>query len=349
MTQAYHEERELTPDERAELRAYLMNHNANNAIRFQAEAVKKYGAAGGIMCRELLFWDGKQWDPDGWIYQTKEEFEGKTGLSPKSQDGARKRLEDAGVLEVQRRPRRSQERKITHPSPVLHYRLKLRELFEQMTPDGVTLNHESNDADRDTRESGLGDSSTPKGAFEYAVTGPPYTEVTPEETSEGTSRGFDLQSTRASARTETNISKKEIQENKGSEKTPKPRRQDHRGSPAQKVSKGRDAGLPSTSTSKPDPPELLLGEKPRVWQMIWSEPADAVLAGRPPSMVAGQLALACARGEDVTLERVAEAVREAFLDKYPVETYMETVRRGVDELRKELPSNSSPEKEEVVS
>lgn len=190
MSEVYPETAEkapLTLEERAAIRAQLMSHDAGNALQFQAKAIRKYGAAGGIMCRELLFWDGLGWDPDGYIYLTKEEGEQRTGLSAKSQDGGRKRLEDAGVLEVERRPRRNPEGRVTHPSPVLHYRLNLRELFEQMTPEGATLNQRSKHADTDAGARRSGPSRKRKGASERAVTGAPFTEGTAEATAEGSS------------------------------------------------------------------------------------------------------------------------------------------------------------------
>lgn len=187
MSEVYPETAEkapLSPEERAQIRAQLMSHDAGNALRFQAKAIKKYGAAGGIMCRELLFWDGMGWDPDGYIYNTKEQWQEKTGLSPKSQDGGRKRLEEAGVLEVERRPRRDHDGKIWSSSPVLHFRLDLRELFEQMTPEGATLNQGSTHADAGLRARRSGSSSKRKGVFERADQGAPYTEETTEATSD---------------------------------------------------------------------------------------------------------------------------------------------------------------------
>ena len=191
MEQAYHDE--LTKEEREAMRAELLGEHADNALNFQAEAIKRYGVAGGVMLRELLFWDGKGWDPNGWQYQTKREFEDKTGLSAKSQDGGRERLEQAGVLEVERRPRHNPDGRCIHPSKVLHYRLDLPELLEQMSEDSETLNRDFKHADSDARTRGSEPSSTPKGSFQHAVTGAPYTEVTPEATTEGTTEDSSLQ------------------------------------------------------------------------------------------------------------------------------------------------------------
>ncbi len=217
-------EEELTRQERVDLRHDLLKQAGGDWLKFQARAVQLYGAAAGIMCRELLFWDDKGDDPSGgWTYMTKQgsqhSCEERTGLSPKSQDGGRKRLEDAGVLEVERRARRNKEGKVVHPSPVLHYRLKLPELLDQMGKDPEALKQEFKCADADARTSRSVDSNTPIGtpdeadadvrvrgsrasgtpirSFEHAVTGPPYTEgtsevtpeATPEKTSEETTQG----------------------------------------------------------------------------------------------------------------------------------------------------------------
>lgn len=51
-----------------------------------------------IFLCQFLYWEGKQHDPAGWIYKTREEITEETGLSREEQDGARKRLRDLGIL-----------------------------------------------------------------------------------------------------------------------------------------------------------------------------------------------------------------------------------------------------------
>lgn len=176
----------MSREQREELQAVLL---AGNALKFQANAIRRYGVAGGVLVRELLYWDGKGHDSDGYIYLTKAECQERTGLSPKSQDGARQRLERAGVLEVERLHRRLKDgSRRKHPSLVLHYRLDLEQLVEDMETDPETLKQRFKDADADTRTRGLGSSNAPKVALEHAVTGPPSTQGSAEATARGNAK-----------------------------------------------------------------------------------------------------------------------------------------------------------------
>lgn len=48
---------------------------------------------------QLIYWDGKQTNPEGWIYKTSDEIEYETGLSYDEQVTARKNLVRAGFIE----------------------------------------------------------------------------------------------------------------------------------------------------------------------------------------------------------------------------------------------------------
>jgi hypothetical protein len=50
---------------------------------------------------QLIYWNGKQSDPDGWIYKTSDEIEEETGLSYEEQVTARKQLVKLGFIEEQ--------------------------------------------------------------------------------------------------------------------------------------------------------------------------------------------------------------------------------------------------------
>lgn len=52
---------------------------------------------------QFLYWEGKQDDPDGWIYKRQSDLTNETGLSRYEQEGARKQLKGLGMLEEQRR------------------------------------------------------------------------------------------------------------------------------------------------------------------------------------------------------------------------------------------------------
>ena len=52
-----------------------------------------------IFLCQLIYWKGKEADPEGWIYKTAEEMEAETGLSYDEQKTARTKLKDAGLIE----------------------------------------------------------------------------------------------------------------------------------------------------------------------------------------------------------------------------------------------------------
>lgn len=55
-----------------------------------------------LLC-QLLYWDGKQHDPDGWIYKTQDELREETGLTRAMQEEARGKLRSRGILEEVKR------------------------------------------------------------------------------------------------------------------------------------------------------------------------------------------------------------------------------------------------------
>lgn len=52
-----------------------------------------------IFLCQLIYWKGKESDPDGWIYKTSEEMEKETGLSYDEQKTARTKLKEAGLID----------------------------------------------------------------------------------------------------------------------------------------------------------------------------------------------------------------------------------------------------------
>lgn len=85
--------------ERKEIRAFLIGHKAERALRFQTIAVRRLGPQAGIFARQLLFWDGRGVDPDGWTYKSINEFQDETGLSRRQQGRARKVLGGKGLMD----------------------------------------------------------------------------------------------------------------------------------------------------------------------------------------------------------------------------------------------------------
>lgn len=57
------------------------------------------GVAGAIMLSQALYWSKRTTDPNGWFYKTREEWEDETGLGRSSQELARQKLVESGVME----------------------------------------------------------------------------------------------------------------------------------------------------------------------------------------------------------------------------------------------------------
>ncbi len=95
----------LTSEEREELRDTLLEDRGPAYVPW---LVREFGPHGGLFMSQLLFWDGKGHDPDGWIYKTEKEMKRETGLTRSAQRKARKVLVGKGVLEEDHRglPRR---------------------------------------------------------------------------------------------------------------------------------------------------------------------------------------------------------------------------------------------------
>jgi hypothetical protein len=107
---------------------------AYDAIAFERAAVKHFGAAAGIMARQMLFWNDKGATDDFWIYKSRDEWYEDIGLKRKAQEGARKRLIKAGVM--------LEEMRLHHGRWRLYFRLlpgKLLEIVgDDLKPAGST-------------------------------------------------------------------------------------------------------------------------------------------------------------------------------------------------------------------
>ncbi len=153
---------------------------------FQARCIRKFGLAAGVYVRQLVFWDGKGMDPEGWIYKSEDEMEAEIGLGRHAQRKARAALEKHDVLETQRRglPCR------------LFYRVNLEKLAELLEtpystwnqwkrgmkkdpetgkfyhPEDATLNHDSRQDPIGTEQDGSAWGPNKEG---------PYTDLTSED------------------------------------------------------------------------------------------------------------------------------------------------------------------------
>jgi len=133
VNEAYHTTEQAIPvgEEHKALCEQLL---AYNAIAFELAAVKHFGAAAGIMARQMLFLNDKGETDDFWIYKSRTEWYEDIGLKRKAQEGARKRLIKAGVM--------IEEKRLHHGRWRLYFRLvpgKLMEIVgDDLRPAGST-------------------------------------------------------------------------------------------------------------------------------------------------------------------------------------------------------------------
>ena len=62
-------------------------------------AIALGGVKEAVFVCQLLYWEGKQSDPERWIHKSLEEIRSETGLSRYEQEGVRRTLEKEGILE----------------------------------------------------------------------------------------------------------------------------------------------------------------------------------------------------------------------------------------------------------
>jgi len=68
-------------------------------VAYYPSLVKVAGSVGAaILLCQLIYWRGREADPDGWIYKTQAEISEETGLTRFEQEGARKLLKEKGIL-----------------------------------------------------------------------------------------------------------------------------------------------------------------------------------------------------------------------------------------------------------
>lgn len=57
----------------------------------------------GVFISQMLWWQGKQADPAGWVYKSQTALEEETGLTRAEQETARRKFRDLGILNEERR------------------------------------------------------------------------------------------------------------------------------------------------------------------------------------------------------------------------------------------------------
>lgn len=131
-----------TPDtlERARLRSLVWpdqeDRDERNRKAYDVRFCRAFGTSAGLLLSGLVYLSDKGHDPEGWIFETKDGIQERFGLGSRYEvDQARKKLEDEGVLETTKRPRRALRKGklvVISPSPVIHYKVKLAELAARL-------------------------------------------------------------------------------------------------------------------------------------------------------------------------------------------------------------------------
>jgi len=126
---------------------------------------------------QLIYWHGKQWDPDGWIVKTAAAMTAETGLTPREQKRARETLKRRGLL----------EEKLAGIPATLHFRLCLDVLNSrwdeiQNQRNVKTSSHQTSKPD----STKCANQIAPNVQTGFDETAKLYTETTAQSTSEST-------------------------------------------------------------------------------------------------------------------------------------------------------------------
>ena len=96
---------------------------SDRAVAYRADITKAFKSIqAGVFMSQLLYWSGKEHDPDGWIRKDVNEFYEETGMTRKNQDTARKILSEAGAL----------EEKLKGMPAKLHYKINFNNLVNHL-------------------------------------------------------------------------------------------------------------------------------------------------------------------------------------------------------------------------
>lgn len=133
------------------------------------------GVTGALMLSQAVYWASRTSDPDGWFYKTQQEWEEETGLTRYEQEGARKKLVAAGVM---------QEKKVGVPCR-LFYRADIA-LIDSLVRDLPTSQY------AEKPQTGLGKTSKQARGkpadIHTGITTETTTQILPDESSSETDR-----------------------------------------------------------------------------------------------------------------------------------------------------------------
>lgn len=82
----------------------MLGEQIGRPTQYFGKLVRITGSANAtILAGQLVYWSGKEWDADGWIYKTMEDLSDETGLTRTELLTARKRLTDRKILQEKHR------------------------------------------------------------------------------------------------------------------------------------------------------------------------------------------------------------------------------------------------------
>lgn len=114
-------------------------------VSFFPALARIFGVREALMLQQLIYWTGKQTNPDGWIYKSSIDWREELCLSPKEQRTVRKNLRELGVIE-------EKEARLEH------------RIYFRIVPEKIQQVWETNSPSEKSADAG-GAPQQPKGTF----------------------------------------------------------------------------------------------------------------------------------------------------------------------------------------
>lgn len=131
--------------------------NIGTSVAYHPEFTRFLGSCkASIFLAQLIYWEGKQKDPNGWMYKTRQELQRETALTRHEQDAARKILKEKGYI----------QEKLKQIPPKVHFKIcwdKLRQDWKNYRinlPDNSKTNRERMEQARDAARQHITESTS---------------------------------------------------------------------------------------------------------------------------------------------------------------------------------------------
>ena len=73
--------------------------DVGQSLSYYPSIARLVGVKECVLLCQFIYWKGKQTDPDGWIYKTREDIRDETGMSFREQETARNSLRSKKLLD----------------------------------------------------------------------------------------------------------------------------------------------------------------------------------------------------------------------------------------------------------